>query len=154
MTPRPTTHWERERSAWYRDAARSEIREGASPLLWMLGFGAVGLVADGMQHLDELRGPGALLAGLGCALTLWGLMRGRAWARWSGAAVAAALLLFQAVALAGALLGDAPVDLWRVLVAVSFAGVTGAILWSLVEPGARERFTRARRGVDESAPPV
>ena len=146
MTPKRESLWEKKRSDWYRDAARTEIAEETSYFSFLFAFGSLALLAHGLSQFSQPEGWAALAGAVALIVSWRGLRTGKEWARWLAGLISIAFGLGL---------------LARVLFVTDGAGLlllgwdgAFAVLWSgtayyLLGPGGRERFERARVGVPD-----
>jgi hypothetical protein len=137
--------WDRKRSGWYRDAARSEIIAG--PVIFLMyGFplSAAVLVGVGIENITSPLSALAFAGAVLCVATFPGLRTGREWARLLGGCVATALFAGGVIVIVQSfpLTELAFQPLWRFTVTLLWASTAFALLG----PGARDRFKRARDG--------
>lgn len=142
------TLWQKKRSNWYRDAERSRIFEDTQLFLPVFFLAPLALLSFGLTNLDSSEGYLAL-AGAPAILLLWrSLLTGREWARLVCGGGLAAVALLTIVAW----LQTTDFDRF------AFGEIGfGLIVWGiwvfaaydLLGPGAKERFRRARVGLEE-----
>ncbi len=147
--PKRQSLWDRKRSAWYKDAARTEIAEHSALLLWVFGMSAVVLIGNGLSFLGQPWAWFSLVTGVLCAGTVWGLYSCKNWARWVGGGAAAVLALVLFASLLGAVTGGHTVGVRMGAILAVMMGIWGSSAYHLLGPGSRKLFQRARSGLDE-----
>ena len=99
MTIQRTSAWARMRDRWYRDAARSEIREIAGWLPGLLGAVAFVAIVGALEEPDAPFAWGNYVVGAAAAALAIGLLRGAEWARGAGGWLALSMAVLGLLAL-------------------------------------------------------
>ena len=143
--------WSRERSAWHKDAARTQIQQRSFLLFGLFALCAILLTFYGASHLGSPGGWAALGGAIACAVAFWGLRTGREWARWAAGGISGLAAVLYAVLLVSAALGALDLSPTQWVMAVWLGVVHAGVAIAFLPARGRQLFRRARTGVDSEA---
>lgn len=154
MTIQRTSAWDRMRGRWYKDAARSEIREIAGWMPFLLFLLAFVAIASGLENPGEPYVWANHVVGGAAALLALGLLRGAEWARRIGGWIAVAVAVLGLVGLVRALFvpGAAEPGAWAWYLFVDLAW--WGIALQLLARDSAEKWAKARAILEDDEVPV
>lgn len=142
MAPKQQSLWQRKRTTWYREAARTKILEEAVWLLGLFAMASIGLFYYGFTHSDTTGGRLALVGSALCLVTFVGLRRGQQWSRFIGGAVAAVLATLPVFGI----LNPTEISISQWFWGIGYGVMWGMTAYFLLGPRSRALFEQARTG--------